>query len=111
MNAIENFGSNVTKIHFSPILWQFAGLFVSLRQYLRESKNRPLIPLQNESVVRDLYVFSDNSYAGSDVTTEKAQGPVIIEKGKVTNRSSNGVFIKNDFEVKLGAEIEIITNP
>lgn len=71
----------------------------------------PSVYLQNESVVRDLYVFSDNSYAGSDVTTEKAQGPVIIEKGKVTNRSSNGVFIKNDFEVKLGAEIEIITNP
>ena len=71
----------------------------------------PTVYLQNESIVRDLSVFSNNSYAGSDVTTEKAQGPVIIEKGKVTNRSSNGVFIKNDFEVKLGAEIEIITNP
>ena len=35
-------------------------------------------------------------------------GPVSIEGGK-TIISSNGLNIKNDFEVKLGAELEINT--
>lgn len=67
--------------------------------------------LQNETIVKDFLVFSDNTYAGSDVTTMKAQGPVVIESGKVINRSNNEAFIKNDFEVKLGAELEINPTP
>ena len=45
------------------------------------------------------------------MTTEKPQGPVSIVSGKVTNKSKNEVIIKNDFEVKLGAELEIEVNP
>lgn len=66
--------------------------------------------LQNESMERDLPIFSDYTFVGRDVTNDKANGPVIIEGGKVTNRSNNEATIMNDFEVKLGAELEIITN-
>ena len=71
----------------------------------------PLVFLQDETFARDVAIFSDNTYAGSDVTTEKPQGPVSIVRGKVTNKSKNEIILKNDFEVKLGAELEIEVNP
>ena len=36
------------------------------------------------------------------------QGPVSIRKGKVTNKSTGSITIQNDFEVKIGAELEIL---
>lgn len=39
--------------------------------------------------------------------SNRPQGPVVIEKGKVTI-STGTVTLKNDFEAKLGAELEII---
>jgi hypothetical protein len=44
---------------------------------------------------------------GSNVTTEKEEGPVIIEDGATTIESTNGVTITRDFEVKEGAKFEI----
>ncbi len=63
--------------------------------------------LQNETIINNLPIFSTTTYAGSDVTTSKPQGPVSIEKGKVTNKCNGTVTIKNNFEVKMGAELEI----
>ena len=63
--------------------------------------------LQNETIIKDLPIFSTATYVGSDVTSTKDQGPVSIEKGKVTNKSQGAVTIKNNFEIKLGAELEI----
>ena len=51
-----------------------------------------------------------NIYIGSNVTNDRAQGPVVVENGKSTIRGKNGVTIENDFEVKLGATVEITTN-
>lgn len=67
----------------------------------------PSVYLQNEEIVRNVAIFSYRTYAGSDVTTEKAQGPVTITSGKVTNISKNEVIINDVFEVKNGAELEI----
>ena len=47
------------------------------------------------------------TFVGSDVTTSKPQGAVSIDKGKLTNKSQGDMIIKNNFEVKLGAELEI----
>ena len=63
--------------------------------------------LQNETIINNLPIFSTTTYAGSDVTISKPQGPVSIEKGKVTNKCNGTVTIKNNFEVKIGAELEI----
>ena len=64
--------------------------------------------LQNEDIVRNLSVFSTNTYVGSNVNGSLSQGPVTIHKGKVTNKSVGGITIQNDFEVKNGAELEIL---
>ena len=64
--------------------------------------------LQNEDIVRNLSVFSTNTYAGSNVNSSMPQGPVSIQKGKVTNKSTGSITIQNDFEVKAGAELEIL---
>lgn len=63
--------------------------------------------LQNETIKSDLHVFSTTTDAGRNVTSLKPQGPVSIEKGKLSVRSQGNVTLKNDFEVKLGAELEI----
>ena len=44
---------------------------------------------------------------GSNVTTEKEEGPVVIENGSTILESANGVTITRDFEVREGAEFEI----
>lgn len=64
--------------------------------------------LQNEDIVRDLSVFSTNTYIGSNVNNSMTPGPVTIPKGKLTNYSTESITIQNDFEVSSGAELEII---
>lgn len=64
--------------------------------------------LQNEDIVRNLSVFSTNTYVGSNVNSSLSLGPVTIHKGKVTNKSAGGITIQNDFEVKSGTELEIL---
>ncbi len=64
--------------------------------------------LQNEDIVRNLSVFSMNTYVGSNVNSSMTQGPVTIHKGKVINKSTGSITIQNDFEVKSGTELEIM---
>ncbi len=64
--------------------------------------------LQNEDIVRNLSIFSSNTYVGSNVNSSITQGLVTIHKGKVTNKSAGSITIQNDFEVKSGAELEIL---
>lgn len=67
--------------------------------------------LQGEKLLGDYHVKSKtNTYIGSHVTNRRNQGPVIIEEGKTTIISPDGVTIYNDFEVKKGAELEIKVN-
>jgi hypothetical protein len=64
--------------------------------------------LQNENIFRNLSVLSTNTYVGSNVNNSITQGSVSIQKGKFTNKSLNEIIIQNDFEVKTGAELEIL---
>ena len=63
--------------------------------------------MQNESIYSDYRVFSGQTIAGSNVTTNKSNGPVEINKGNTTIKSTNGVTIYDSFEVKKGAILEI----
>lgn len=65
--------------------------------------------LQNQSIAGDLNIVAGNVYAGSDVTSTKPQGPVLIQSGNVEIYGTNGVTIKNDFEVMEGATLKIAT--
>lgn len=66
--------------------------------------------LQNESVNTDYEVFSNQTFAGSNVTTDKPNGPVEVNKGNTIINGTNGVTINDSFEVKNGASFEIRTN-
>ena len=66
--------------------------------------------IQNESINGDYQVFSNQTFAGNNVTTNKPYGPVEINSGKTTIEGTNGVTINNNFEVKTGASLEIKTN-
>lgn len=66
--------------------------------------------MQNESINGNYEVFSNQTIAGSNVTTNKPNGPVEINKGNTRIKGTNGVTINDSFEVKNGASIEIRTN-
>ncbi len=66
--------------------------------------------LQNESFNTDYEVFSSQTFAGSNVTTDKPNGPVEVNKGNTIINGTNGVTINDSFEVKNGASLEIRTN-
>lgn len=66
--------------------------------------------LQNESVNTDYEVFSSQTFAGSNVTIYKPNGPVEVNKGNTIINGTNGVTINDSFEVKNGASLEIRTN-
>ena len=63
--------------------------------------------IQNETMQGNKYVRGDYIMVGSNVTTEKEEGPVVIENGATILESANGVTITRDFEVREGAEFEI----
>ena len=63
--------------------------------------------LQNESIFRDLPIFSTKTYVGHNVTSARSQGPVIIERGRTTNISRGSFCIKNSFTVETGAELMV----
>lgn len=64
--------------------------------------------IQNQNISDDTFCINDNLQIGRDVTTQWSQGPVIIEKGNINIRSRSGVTIKNGFEIKKGATLEIL---
>ena len=70
----------------------------------------PTVYIQDETIDKDFHVLADKVYIGSDVTSQKWDGPVKITKGSTIIDSSEEVTIKNDFEVKLGATFEIKIN-
>lgn len=66
--------------------------------------------IQNEIFKGDIHIIARNTFIGSDVSSIKENGPVNIQKGKTTIKSTNGVTIKNDFEIEIGSEFEINVN-
>lgn len=63
--------------------------------------------IQNENITGNHMFFSDSIKIGSNVSNEIEEGPVSVDKGTTTIKASNGVLIKNNFEVKRGAELNI----
>ena len=66
------------------------------------------VKLQNESLADNLNVMAYELSIGSSVDNTRNSGPVTVENGKSVISTMNGVTIQNDFEVKLGASLEII---
>lgn len=66
--------------------------------------------VQNDSIANDAVVWSNNVYVGSDVTTQRTYGPVIVENGDMVIKARGGAIIKNDFTLKKGATLTIDPN-
>lgn len=69
-----------------------------------------IVYMQNETIVGDYDVFSNQTFAGNSVTTNRPTGPVEINKGSTIIRGTNGVTLGDGFEVKDNASLEIRTN-
>ena len=54
-----------------------------------------------------LFPFAKETIAGRNETNKRDEGDFVIENGKTTIESPQGVTIQGGFEVKLGAELEI----
>ena len=67
----------------------------------------PTVHLQSDTIAWDYHVFAKETIAGRNVTNKRDEGDFVIENGKTTIESPQGVTIQGGFEVKLGAELEI----
>lgn len=93
-NLVDEYSICITKMGYVPYV----------------AKCGSTVYLQDETINRDYEVFSNTTSAGSNVTTNKPNGPVEINKGKTIIRATNGVTINDSFVVKNGASLEIRTN-
>lgn len=69
-----------------------------------------VVYLQNESLENNLNVDAEQVVIGSNVASNRSQGPVTVENGSSAISTRDGTTIHNDFEVKMGASLEITTN-
>ena len=65
--------------------------------------------LQNESLSDNLNVTPDYTYIGSHVKNDRDEGPVFVENWSSTIETRYGATIDGNFEVRLGASLEIST--
>lgn len=63
--------------------------------------------VQNITYTGNQTITGKNIYIGKDVTRTKAEGPVVIQSGNTIFDAVNSVTIKNGFECKKGAILEI----
>jgi len=65
------------------------------------------VHLQNENLSGRNNVIAYHTLVGSNVTNQTSVGAVTIENGTTVITGRNDVIITGDFEVKLGAELEV----
>lgn len=84
-------------------------LVISMPNYIPYIQTNSLCFLQNITISdNQTYGGCSTFYIGSDISSLKPYGNVIIENGAdVTITVGDEVIIKNDFEVKLGGKLEI----
>jgi len=63
--------------------------------------------IQNETMMTNLNINANSVYIGSQVTSGKPYGPVIVESGKTKIKATTDVTIQGEFEVKVGAEFVV----
>ena len=110
-NTTYEVWKNENAIRFNETLPQESLLTITLGNHIPyRAIFYPSVFLQNESLKNNLNVIADVTYIGRNVNNNRPQGPVTVENGHSVISSTNGVVIQNDFEVKLGATLEINCN-
>ncbi len=63
--------------------------------------------IQNVTYTASNNIIGRDIYIGSNINPIATEGPVVIESGSITFDATNSVTIKNGFECKMGATLEI----
>jgi len=93
VDTLENFQLCVTKDNYRPLL-------------ITDLKSKVII--QNQTFTNlSSTITGGNIVVGSNISSAVGEGPVVIERGSTTFDASNSVIIKNGFECKIGATLEI----
>lgn len=92
VNALENYQLCITKDNYKPIL-------------ITNLKSNVII--QNQTFNSTSIVTGDEIVIGRNISSAVEEGPVVIESGSTTFDATNSVTIKNGFECKIGATLEI----
>ena len=92
--TVESYSICVTKTSYIP--------------YILHVRNTEFI--QNETYDEETMIMGNNIRIGSNVTSFREEGPVVVDSNKTVVSYSGEVLIKNDFEVKKGAELCIECN-
>ena len=114
VSSVSDNGENYYELSDSTNSANFSGVFEDCYLCITKQGYVPYIArvgntvyLQNEDIVRNLSIFSTSTHVGSNVNNSMTQGPVSIHNGKTTNISTGSIYIQNNFEIKLGAELDI----
>ncbi len=114
MSALDNGGS-----YFDPrdegeseyIFYNVPELYlvtITKHDYLPYIQNPDNIYIQNDLIYEQRYIYGNNFFAGSNVTTSWPPGPAIIKNGaNIVFDADNEVSLMEGFEVELGGEFEI----
>ena len=92
VDTLENYQLCITKDNYKPIL-------------ITNLKSNVII--QNQTFNSTSIVTGDEIVIGSNISSAVEEGPVVIESGSTTFDATNSVTIKNGFECKMGATLEI----
>ncbi len=92
IDTLENYQLCITKDNYKPIL-------------ITNLKSNVII--QNQTFNSTSIVTGDEIVIGRNISSAVEEGPVVIESGSTTFDATNSVTIKNGFECKMGATLEI----
>ena len=92
VDSLENYQLCITKDNYIPLL-------------ITNLKSNVII--QNQTFTNTSKITGIDIVIGSNVSKAVEEGPVIIESGSTTFDATNSVTIKNGFECKKGATLEI----
>ncbi len=92
VDILENYQLCITKDNYRPIL-------------ITNLKSNVII--QNQTFNSTSIVTGDEIVIGRNISSAVEEGPVVIESGSTTFDATNSVTIKNGFECKIGATLEI----
>jgi len=112
MSAFDNGSSyyqkmeNVSSGTFTNVVKPYL-VTITKHNYIPYLKNPDNIYFQNEFITSSKYIYGVNIYAGSNVTSSKPTGDVIIKSGSnVVFNADNEVNLNGGFSVELGASFE-----
>ena len=92
VDSLENLQLCITKDNYKPLL-------------VTNLKSQVIV--QNQTFTNSSTITGERIIIGSNISSAVEEGPVIINSGTTTFDATNSVTIKNGFECKTGAALEI----